>query len=108
MKSTLMRLLRLCYEPSFPLGFLRVSVFDDSLSSEITYHNAYTDPFPYDDFASTLRTEETKQILHQVEREAIVLLENKDNTLPFATNEVTELAVFGPLAERVNVRRSID
>ena len=34
------------------------------------------DPYPYADYNETLRSESTRELLHQMEQETIVLLEN--------------------------------
>ena len=50
-----------------------------------------------------MRTQTTRDLLHQMEREAIVLLENNNNTLPLSTN-IRSVALIGPQADRVTVR----
>ena len=65
--------------------------------------NRVSDPYPYPDYASTMRTQSTRNILHQMEQEAIVLLENNNNTLPLNTN-ISSIALIGPQAGRVTVR----
>lgn len=52
----------------------------------------------------TLRTERTRNILHQMEREAIVLLENRNGRLPLSTTDDLKVAVIGPQSNRVSVR----
>ena len=61
------------------------------------------DPYPYDDYLSTLRTPETRELLHTMERETIVLLENKQNTLPLSKS-INSVALIGPQVDRVSVR----
>ena len=67
--------------------------------------NAFTnnikDPYPYPDYNKTLRTQATREVLHQMEQEAIVLLENRA-TLPLT--DVSKVAVIGPQSDRVSVR----
>ncbi|KAF7354607.1 Glycoside hydrolase family 3 protein [Mycena sanguinolenta] len=60
----------------------------------------FEDPYPYSDYLSTLRTPASRDILHQVETENIVLLENRDNTLPISKS-VKSIALIGPQADRV-------
>ncbi|EJD00700.1 glycoside hydrolase family 3 protein [Fomitiporia mediterranea MF3/22] len=62
----------------------------------------FENPYPYADYNRTLRTQGTREILHQMEQEAIVLLENHDNTLPLSTNGVSKVAVIGPQGNRVS------
>lgn len=61
-----------------------------------------SDPYPYPDYVSTMRTQATRDLLHQMEREAIVLLENSHNTLPLST-QISSIALIGPQADRVTV-----
>lgn len=60
------------------------------------------DPYPYPDYNATLRTSQTRSLLHDMERETIVLLENRKNTLPLSKS-IGSLAVIGPQADRVSV-----
>lgn len=61
-----------------------------------------SDPYPYPDYASTMRTQTTRDLLHQLEQEAIVLLENNNNILPLSTN-ISSIALIGPQSDRVTV-----
>ncbi|KII90947.1 glycoside hydrolase family 3 protein [Plicaturopsis crispa FD-325 SS-3] len=61
----------------------------------------FENPYPYDDYNVTLRTSQTRALLHEMEREAIVLLENRNNTLPLSTN-IGSVALIGPQANRVS------
>ena len=61
-----------------------------------------SDPYPYSDYNATLRTEATRNILHQMEQEAIVLLENRNGTLPLSTSNDLKVAVIGPQSDRVS------
>lgn len=61
------------------------------------------DPYPYADYNRTLRTQATREILHQMEREAIVLLENRDQTLPLSPSDTSKVAIIGPQSNRVSV-----
>ena len=49
-----------------------------------------------------MRTQTTRDLLHQMEREAIVLLENNNNTLPLSTS-IGSIALIGPQVDRVTV-----
>ncbi|KAJ7733286.1 glycoside hydrolase [Mycena metata] len=60
----------------------------------------FENPYPYDDYLSTLRTPASRSILHAIETESIVLLENRENTLPIGKN-VKSVALIGPQADRV-------
>lgn len=59
------------------------------------------DPYPYADYNKTLRTAATRKVLHQVEQETVVLLENR-NVLPLGS-DIKKVAVIGPQADRVSV-----
>lgn len=67
-----------------------------------SYTDKAVDPYPYDDYESTLRTSETRSLLHQMERETIVLLENKGNVLPLS-KDIGAVALIGPQVDRVSV-----
>jgi beta-glucosidase len=60
----------------------------------------FENPYPYDDFEETLRTSETRELLHQMEQEAIVLLENKNDLLPLSKS-IDSIALIGPQSDRV-------
>ncbi|KAF8169053.1 glycoside hydrolase [Mycena galopus ATCC 62051] len=53
----------------------------------------FEDPYPYSDYLSTLRTPASRDILHTVETENIVLLENRNNTLPISKS--SDRVTFG-------------
>ena len=59
------------------------------------------DPYPYADYLSTLRTPETRELLHTMEQESIVLLENKNSVLPLSKS-ISSLALIGPQVDRVS------
>lgn len=61
-----------------------------------------TDPYPYPDYLATLRTPETRELLHQMEQEQIVLLENRNSVLPIS-KEASSIALIGPQVNRVTV-----
>lgn len=60
------------------------------------------DPYPYVDYLSTLRTSKTRDLLHQMEQETIVLLENRNNVLPLS-KDTGSIALIGPQVDRVSV-----
>ena len=49
-----------------------------------------------------MRTQATRDLLHQMEQEAIVLLENNNSILPLSTN-ISSIALIGPQSDRVTV-----
>jgi beta-glucosidase len=61
----------------------------------------FADPYPYDDWRSFLRTNETRSLLHTMERESIVLLQNQ-NVLPLKKSGGS-VALIGPQVDRVTV-----
>ncbi|KAF9066897.1 glycoside hydrolase family 3 protein [Rhodocollybia butyracea] len=60
----------------------------------------FESPYPYPDYLSTIRTPQSREILLQMEEEAIVLLENHNNLLPLSPN-IGSVALIGPQANRV-------
>lgn len=60
------------------------------------------DPYPYADYNSTLRTTASQETLLQMEREAIVLLENRNDLLPLG-KDISSIALIGPQVDRVSV-----
>ena len=73
--------------------------------SELSYLSRLTslsiDPYPYADYNETLRSESTRELLHQMEQETIVLLENH-GVLPLAS-DTKSIALIGPQMGRVSV-----
>ncbi|KAJ8502412.1 hypothetical protein ONZ45_g11788 [Pleurotus djamor] len=61
----------------------------------------FENPYPYEDYLSFLRTPESRDVLLASDREAIVLLENRANTLPLSKS-IGSIAVIGPHADRVS------
>ncbi|KAG5651217.1 hypothetical protein H0H81_009446 [Sphagnurus paluster] len=61
----------------------------------------FENPYPYDDYLSTLRTPASRSIVHSADAETIVLLENKKNTLPLKTS-IGSIALIGPQVNRVS------
>lgn len=59
------------------------------------------DPYGYDDYEKTLRTNNTQTLLHQMDREAIVLLENRNSVLPLNPKSTSSIALIGPHAGSV-------
>ena len=60
------------------------------------------DPYPYEDWRSFLRTNETRALLHDMERETIILLQNNNNVLPLKKTSGS-VALIGPQVDRVSV-----
>ncbi|EJT98774.1 glycoside hydrolase family 3 protein [Dacryopinax primogenitus] len=58
----------------------------------------FENPYPYPDYATTIRTPSTRHLLHQIERESIVLLKN-DGVLPLQKGG--SVALIGPSAGQV-------
>ncbi|OBZ65451.1 Periplasmic beta-glucosidase [Grifola frondosa] len=85
-------------------GTVDVSYIDETVKTMLRTKFAlglFENPYPYDDYVSTLRTPETRQLLHDMERETIVLLENRQNTLPLSKS-IGSVALIGPQADRVS------
>lgn len=61
----------------------------------------FENPYPYADYEGRIRTNETLTLLHQIERESIVLLENHNNTLPLSKTGLKSVALIGPSAGQV-------
>ncbi|KAJ6579642.1 glycoside hydrolase superfamily [Mycena vulgaris] len=61
----------------------------------------FENPYPYDDYVSTLRTPASRSVLHAIESESIVLLENRAHTLPISKS-VKSIALIGPQVDRVS------
>ncbi|KAG6820323.1 hypothetical protein H0H93_002172 [Arthromyces matolae] len=60
----------------------------------------FENPYPYDDYLSTLRTPQSRNVLHNADSESIVLLENRGNVLPLSKT-IGSVALIGPQADRV-------
>ncbi|KAI9566682.1 family 3 glycoside hydrolase [Boletus coccyginus] len=85
-------------------GTVDVNYLDETVKTILRTKFAlglFENPYPYPDYASTIRTQTTRDLLHQMEREAIVLLENKKNLLPLSTN-IGSIALIGPHSDRVS------
>ena len=64
--------------------------------------SCFSDPYPYEDWHTFLRTNETRSLLHDMERETIVLLQNQNNVLPLKKTGGS-VALIGPQVDRVTV-----
>ncbi|KAF8075743.1 glycosyl hydrolase family 3 C-terminal domain-containing protein [Lyophyllum atratum] len=60
----------------------------------------FENPYPYTDYLSMIRTPTSRDILHSIDSESIVLLENRHNTLPLSKS-IGSVALLGPQANRV-------
>ncbi|KAK0451186.1 glycoside hydrolase family 3 protein [Desarmillaria tabescens] len=81
-------------------GLVDESVIDQVVSTLLRVKfelGLFENPYPYDDYASTIRTSGARDVLHQSELESIVLLENHDNVLPLST-DIGSVALIGPQA----------
>ncbi|ELU43962.1 beta-glucosidase, putative [Rhizoctonia solani AG-1 IA] len=56
----------------------------------------FENPYPYANYTGHVRTKETLDLLLQVERESIVLLENHNNILPLSKTSIKSVALIGP------------
>ncbi|KAI5892796.1 glycoside hydrolase family 3 protein [Schizophyllum commune H4-8] len=63
----------------------------------------FENPYPYKDYTSQIRTEETLEVLHQADLESIVLLENRNDVLPLDAGSLGSIALIGPQAGRVSM-----
>ncbi|KAG6832147.1 hypothetical protein H0H92_004878 [Tricholoma furcatifolium] len=84
-------------------GTVSIDVIDTTVATILRTKFAlglFENPYPYDDYLSTLRTPESRVVLHEAETEAIVLLENHNNVLPLS-NDIGSIALIGPQADRV-------
>ncbi|KAJ7476846.1 glycoside hydrolase superfamily [Mycena galericulata] len=84
-------------------GTIEESFLDQTVSAMLWTKfslGLFEDPYPYEDYLSTLRTPESRVVLHNIETESIVLLENRDNILPIGSN-VGSVALIGPQVNRV-------
>ncbi|CAE6455078.1 unnamed protein product [Rhizoctonia solani] len=61
----------------------------------------FENPYPYANYTGQVRTKETLDLLLEVERESIVVLENHNNTLPLSKTGVKSVALIGPSAGQV-------
>ncbi|KIJ59755.1 glycoside hydrolase family 3 protein [Hydnomerulius pinastri MD-312] len=85
-------------------GTVNISYVDETVRTILRTKFAlglFENPYPYPDYASTLRTQATRDLLHQMERETIILLENNNNILPLST-DIGSVALIGPQSDRVS------
>ncbi|KIK96990.1 glycoside hydrolase family 3 protein [Paxillus rubicundulus Ve08.2h10] len=85
-------------------GTVNISYVDEIVKTILRTKFAlglFENPYPYPDYASTMRTQTTRELLHQMERETIILLENNNNILPLST-DIKSIALIGPQADRVS------
>ncbi|KAF9461447.1 glycoside hydrolase superfamily [Collybia nuda] len=61
----------------------------------------FENPYPYGDYLSTLRTPASRTVVHDADAESIVLLENRQNTLPLSPS-IGSIALIGPQSNRVS------
>ncbi|KAH7904285.1 family 3 glycoside hydrolase [Hygrophoropsis aurantiaca] len=84
-------------------GTVDISYVDETVKTVLRTKFAlglFENPYPYPDYAETMRTQATRDLLHQMEREAIILLENNNNILPLST-DIGSIALIGPQTDRV-------
>ncbi|KAJ7124473.1 glycoside hydrolase family 3 protein [Mycena epipterygia] len=84
-------------------GTVDVKFLDQTVSAMLRTKfslGLFENPYPYADYLSTLRTAASRTILHEIESESIVLLENRGNTLP-VSKSVKSIALIGPQVNRV-------
>ncbi|KAL7281865.1 hypothetical protein ACG7TL_003330 [Trametes sanguinea] len=85
-------------------GTVDVKFIDETVKAMLRTKFAlglFENPYPYEDYLSTLRTPETRELLHNMEQETIVLLENRQNTLPLSKS-IGSVALIGPQVDRVS------
>ncbi|KAA1478030.1 glycoside hydrolase family 3 protein [Dentipellis sp. KUC8613] len=85
-------------------GTVNASALDETVKAMLRTKfslGLFENPYPYEDYLSTLRTPATRDLLHQMEQEAIVLLENHNNLLPLKT-DIGSIALIGPQVDRVS------
>ncbi|TFK53290.1 glycoside hydrolase family 3 protein [Heliocybe sulcata] len=86
-------------------GTVNVSYIDETVKTILRTKFAlglFENPYPYPDYLSTLRTPATRALLHQMEQESIVLLENHNATLPLSPSTLRSIALIGPQVARVS------
>ncbi|GJJ14100.1 hypothetical protein Clacol_008357 [Clathrus columnatus] len=84
-------------------GSVDISYLDETAKTMLRTKFAlglFENPYPYEDYLDFLRTNATRTLLHQMEREAIILLKNSNNILPLS-NKGGSVALIGPQANRV-------
>ncbi|KAJ7815959.1 glycoside hydrolase superfamily [Mycena olivaceomarginata] len=84
-------------------GTVDVKYLDQTVSAMLRTKfslGLFENPYPYTDYLSTLRTPASRNVLHAIETESIVLLENRRKTLPISKT-VKSIALIGPQVDRV-------
>ncbi|KAJ3559630.1 hypothetical protein NP233_g11219 [Leucocoprinus birnbaumii] len=61
----------------------------------------FENPYPYADYAASLRTPASQAVLQQADRETIILLQNNNKVLPLSKN-IGSIALIGPQVNRVS------
>ena len=84
---------------NFHLAFLKVRV---SGLIHCFLADNFTDPYPYIDYSTLLRTSASQAVLQRADRETIILLENKNSVLPLSKT-IGSIALIGPQVNRVSV-----
>lgn len=83
-------------------GLINVSYIDKTveyvLRTKFTL-GLFENPYPYPDYAKNIRSAASKQSLLDIERESIVLLENRNKLLPL--KKTGSVALIGPSANKV-------
>lgn len=63
----------------------------------------FENPYPYADYNSTIRTSASANALKKMDRESIVLLENRKAVLPLSKKSTRSVALIGPQMPRVSL-----
>ncbi|KAF8317080.1 glycoside hydrolase [Clavulina sp. PMI_390] len=85
-------------------GTIPIAHVDDAVRTILRTKFAlglFESPYPYANYTAGLHTNSTREVLHQMEREAIVLLENNNNVLPLKKSG--SVALIGPSADVVSL-----
>ncbi|EJD42421.1 hypothetical protein AURDEDRAFT_199589 [Auricularia subglabra TFB-10046 SS5] len=85
-------------------GTIDETALDDTVAAMLRTKFAlglFENPYPYENYSSYLRTDQTRATLHEMELESIVLLKNNNGTLPL--KRTGSVALLGPLADYVSV-----
>ncbi|KAH8830313.1 glycoside hydrolase superfamily [Flagelloscypha sp. PMI_526] len=84
-------------------GTVNVKFIDETVKALLRVKftlGLFENPYPYADYASMIRTTESKTVLHQIDTDSIVLLKNDNNLLPLSKS-ISSVALLGPHADRV-------
>ncbi|KAF8234668.1 family 3 glycoside hydrolase [Tricholoma matsutake] len=85
-------------------GNVSVKYIDETVKSMLRTKfslGLFENPYPYNDYLSTIRTPASREVLHAADAESIILLENRQNILPLPT-DLKSIALIGPQANRVS------